>query len=71
MGAEDGGERVKVPIKSELIESLIESSTKAINYSFQSEIWIRNNPHEHAHQLRQALMNVINELKQELEQATK
>ena len=64
MEAEDGGKRMKTLVDNKVIESLIDSSTKAINHSFQTETWIHNNPNEHVHQLRKALMNVINELKQ-------
>tara|TARA_B100000902_G_scaffold23884_1_gene28728 strand:+ start:109 stop:285 length:177 start_codon:yes stop_codon:yes gene_type:complete len=55
---------MKTLVENKVIESLIDSSTKAINHSFQTEAWIKNNPNEHANKLRKALMNVINELKQ-------
>jgi len=45
----------KVSIESETVDNLISSARKAINHSTQTETFIRSNPHEHAHKLRQAL----------------
>jgi len=64
LGAKDGGKRMKTLVENKVIESLIDSSTQAINHSFQTEAWIRSNPNEHVNKLRKALMNVVNELKQ-------
>ncbi len=35
---------MKTLVENKVIESLIDSSTKAINHSFQTETWIHNNP---------------------------
>ena len=58
----------KVSIEVEKLESLITTCNRAVNHSFQSESWIRSNPHEHAKDLRQALTTIAAELKEQKKQ---
>jgi len=58
----------KVSIEIEKLESLIATCNRAVNHSFQSESWIRSNPHEHAKDLRQALTTIAAELKEQKKQ---
>lgn len=55
----------KVSIEVEKLEALIATCNQAVNHSFQSESWIRSNPHEHAKDLRQALTTIAAELKEQ------
>jgi len=53
----------KVSIEIQTLESLISACNKAVNHSFQSESWIRSNPHEHATALRKTLSTIATTLK--------
>ena len=52
----------KVSVEIKKIEELIAICNKAINHSFQSESWIRSNPHEHVNSLRQTIKTIAGEL---------
>ena len=52
----------KVSIEVKKLEALIKICTDSINHSFQSESWIRSNPHEHVNLLRKTITTIASKL---------